>query len=211
MNQNAVQKKKEEGLSKVTELAKNVQVTKKPTQPEAKEPQNQDEGPPFGGGTLVGLIINPSPETVQKAQGYDEFGFSHSRSYGGSIYKPLQDYCSKLLESDSEVDRRIGREHLGDRFMVKRPNEPAYSEAEEAMYAQAHKAGVALFESGAVGPIVFPQVSVLTHAGMRPHPGHYIPSCGEEEELILDEFIDYMEVPERWLYRSRLKLLKGIN
>lgn len=164
------------------------------------------EAPPFGGGELVGLIINPSPKEIQALTGYDEDGFSNSRSYGCSLYLPLQKYCSRLVESTDAVDRMVGRACMGDKFMVKRRTTAPFTEAEEAVYREAHKVGEGLLERGAVGPIVFPQVSVMGHLGFDTLPGHYIPSCGFRRDNVLKEFKTFMENPERWLYRTRVEM-----
>lgn len=177
----------------------NVQIA----QPEDKQETPPDKEIPFGGGQLLGLIINPTPPEVQALQGYADCGFALSRSYGCSQYLPLVQYCSRLIRSDDAVDRMVGYKHLGDRFMVRHPMSAPFSEAEEAIYQEANKVGQHLLERGAMYPLTFPSISVLGHNGLEPLAGHWVPSCGYLHDEVLSAFTEYMKEPANWLKQTR--------
>jgi len=157
----------------------------------------EETAPAFGGGYLVGLIVNPSPEELVEVQGFDADSLSLSRSYGGNVYLPLLQYCKN-------IDNAAGRSKAGDRFMLKRDTAPPFTEAEESMYQDAHIIGQQLLDKGAVGPIVFVRVQVIGHSGPEVLKNHYIPSCGiaNGPNEILAAFKLYMSKPQRWIFQE---------
>lgn len=204
----AVDKKRAESLKEKIDILKDYEL-KFPDPVEAeKEKLVKTEEPeqPFGGGELVGLIINPTAKEVQALVGYDEYGLSHSRSYGCSTYLPLVRHCSQLTESDNPIDRMVGYKRLGDRFMLKRPTGAPFSLAEDAIYKEAHKVGQNLLDRGALYPLSFPSISVMGHMGHEPLAGHWVPSCGFADTEILPAFLDYMEDISRWLQKTRIEI-----
>lgn len=165
----------------------------------AEEPEVEDPIP-FGGGYLIGLMVNPSSLELQQLQGYDRHGLSFSRSYGGSSYLPLFEHCKALIRSDSPAKRKAGEDHLNDRFMIIRDTSPPLTAAEQAMYNAAQDVGQQLLDKGAIAPLVFTKVEVLGHFGPEILKNHYIPSCGIDasEETIIEAFTAFMDNPDRW-------------
>jgi hypothetical protein len=162
------------------------------------------EPPPFGGGHLVGLMINPSSIELQNLVGFDKYGFSFSRSYGGSLYLPLVEHCITLQQSSSQVLKQEGDKHINDRFMLIRDTSPPLTDAEQAMYNAAQDVGQQLLDKGALPPLVFPKVEVMGHFGPEILKNHYIPSCGIEggEDTIIEAFTAYMSKLDRWIWET---------
>ena len=168
---------------------------------DSKPDEPEKEGPAFGGGYLVGLIVNPSPEELKDAAGFDGDDFSCARSYGGCSYLPLIQYCKEKIKSKSHVERVLATSHINDRFMLKRNTTATFTEAEEAMYREAHIVGQQVLDKGAVGPIVFIKVQVIGHSGPEILKNHYIPSCGinSTADGVLASFKQFMSQPQRWV------------
>jgi hypothetical protein len=183
-----------------------IEIENAKTEEVALEQPSTVEPPPFGGGHLIGLMVNPSSIELQQLQGFDEYGLSMSRSYGGSLYLPLVEHCKALIESDSPAMKAAGTLHINDRFMIRRKNSQLWTEAEQAMYDATQAVGQQLLDKGAIGPLVFPRVEIMGHFGPEILPSHYIPSCGIYEEqgmdnddgIILRNFIAFMAKPDRW-------------
>jgi hypothetical protein len=201
MKSTAVTKERGKELKEKIEILKNHNIPV----PEPEEVEEKEDIP-FGGGELVGLIVNPTSKEIQALQGYDDLGFSHSRSYGCSQYLPLVQWCSKLTESTDPVDRMIGWKHLGDRFMVRRPTGAIFNPAEKAIFDEAQKVGQHLLKRGALYPLSFPAITVIGATGPTTLPGHWVPSCGFREGIILQSFIDFMDTPENWLKKTRWEM-----
>jgi len=201
VNKASLESKKAEWREEVAGIKQELQAP-----PEVKSEEPVADPPPFGGGTLLGLVINPTSAEVQALTGYDESGFSNSRTYGGSLYLPLQQHCSRLVESTDPVDRMVGYKHLSDRFMIKRAATAPFSEAETNMYNAAQQIGQDLLDKGAIPPLVFPRVSVFGHRGMEMLDGYWIPSCGYRLEDVVEVFQSFMAKPENWIAGSRLQM-----
>ena len=204
----AVDKKRAASLKEKIDILQNYSVTFPDSVEAEKEKLVKTEEPeqPFGGGELLGLIVNPTAKEVSEAQGFDKYGLSHGRSYGCSQYLPLVQHCNMLISSEDRIDRMIGYKRLGDRFMIKRSTGAPFSPAEEAIYRKGHEVGQNLLDKGALYPLTFPSIAVMGHTGFETLPAHWIPSTGFANAEILPAFLDYMEDLSRWLQKTRIEV-----
>jgi hypothetical protein len=153
------------------------------------------EPDPLGGGEMVGAIINPTPAKYGKLPGYDQHGFSNSRSFGACMYEPLVKLCGSMLDSPEPIIRILAHRHLYDRFLVEREMdaEKPFTDAEKNLIKAGRIIGGDLLKRGAFGPLVFPPIEAYSIDGARQVPGHYIASMGYAYSfMVLPEFKDFM-------------------
>ncbi len=181
---------------------------KKAVEPQAaqeKAPEQPGEVPKQEQPRILSVVFDPTPAHVQKLQGEDKYRFSNSRWYGCSMYYPLAEYCSRLMESDDPVDRMTGAYHLEDRFLVDRETYPL-SDNEKAIERAAHNTAQTLFENGALPPLVMVPIKFNSLKGVDVLKHHYVPSCGFNTKNIIPAFVRYMSDPEQWMQVTRERM-----
>ena len=193
MNKTTLQKELDFLQETLTSRAIEVDHPDDPVVPMTEEQPLQEDVAPFGGGTLLGIIVDPSTSEAREATGVDPFEFSNSRTFGCSSYQPWSEFCKGLTQDENAVTRMVGWEHINDRFLVERPVEISWSDSEFNILCNTRSHADKVFREGAMRPLVFIPVGITTPVGEQPVPHHYIVSPGFTSRDTLEIFERFMK------------------